>query len=103
VNKYQVILCWSEDDQVYVAEVPELPGCVAHGATQIDALQNANDAVRLWVETAREFGDAIPEPRGWRLLLACAVPGDSRLEREAPPLGAAGEAPRCGIRSTRAG
>ena len=45
------------------AEAPELPGCAAHGATQEDALGNALDAIRLWIDTAKEFGDPIPEPR----------------------------------------
>jgi predicted RNase H-like HicB family nuclease len=70
MNKYEVILYWSEEDQAFIAEVPELPGCMAHGATQTAALQNANEAVQLWIDTAREFGDPIPVPRGRRLMLA---------------------------------
>ena len=68
--KYEIIIYWSEDDQVYVAEVPELPGCAAHGHSQPDALQNANDAVELWLSTAHELGRAIPEPKGRRLAYA---------------------------------
>jgi len=70
MNKYEVIIYWSEEDQAFVAEVPELPGCVAHGATHEAALASAQDAVRLWLDTAREFGDAIPEPKGRRLMFA---------------------------------
>jgi predicted RNase H-like HicB family nuclease len=68
--KYEVIIYWSEEDGVFVAEVPELPGCAAHGPTQESALSNALDAIRLWLDTAKEFGDPIPEPKGRRLILA---------------------------------
>jgi predicted RNase H-like HicB family nuclease len=68
--KYEVIIYWSEEDSVFVAEVPELPGCAAHGPTQENALGSALDAVRLWIDTAKEFGDPIPEPKGRRLILA---------------------------------
>ena len=68
--KYEIILYWSRADAVFVAEVPELPGCMAHGETQEAALRNANEAMALWVDTAREFGDPIPEPKGERLMLA---------------------------------
>jgi predicted RNase H-like HicB family nuclease len=54
----------------FVADVPELPGCAAHGETQETALHNAQDAIRLWIDTAREFGDPIPEPKGRRLIFA---------------------------------
>ena len=68
--KYEVIIYWSEEDQAFIAEVPELPGCAAHGHTQESALANAQDAIRLWIDTAKEFGDAVPEPKGRRLILA---------------------------------
>ena len=68
--KYEVILYWSNADDAFVAEVPELAGCMAHGPTQAVALENVNQAIELWVETAREFGDPIPEPKGERLMLA---------------------------------
>jgi predicted RNase H-like HicB family nuclease len=68
--KYEVIIYWSTEDQTYVAEVPELPGCMAHGSTQQAALTNANEAIHLWIDTAREFGDPVPEPKGERLMLA---------------------------------
>jgi predicted RNase H-like HicB family nuclease len=70
VIKYEIIIYWSAEDDAFVAEVPELPGCAAHGASHEDALRNAQDAIRLWIDTAREFGDPIPEPRGRRLILA---------------------------------
>ena len=70
MHKYEMILYWSEEDQVFIAEVPELPGCMAHGDTQESALISANDAVQLWIETAQEFGDDVPEPKGRRLMLA---------------------------------
>lgn len=70
MHKYEVIIYWSNADDVFVAEVPELPGCIAHGETQEVALKNVNDAIGLWVDTAREFGDRIPEPKGERLMLA---------------------------------
>jgi predicted RNase H-like HicB family nuclease len=70
MGKYEVIIYWSEEDQVFIAEVPELPGCVAHGSTQQEALVQAQEAIQLWIDTAREFGDPIPEPKGRRLMLA---------------------------------
>jgi predicted RNase H-like HicB family nuclease len=70
MHKYEIILYWSNDDRVFVAEVPELPGCVAHGETQEVALANAQEATQLWIETALEFGDPIPQPKGRRLMLA---------------------------------
>jgi predicted RNase H-like HicB family nuclease len=70
MNRYEVIIYWSVEDRVFVAEVPELPGCAAHGATQEAALANAQEAIALWVETAKEFGDPVPEPKGRRLIFA---------------------------------
>lgn len=70
MHKYEIIIYWSNEDQVFVAEVPELPGCMAHGDTQESALAHANDAIQLWIDTAREFGDPVPEPKGERLMLA---------------------------------
>lgn len=70
MNKYEVIIYWSAEDDSFVADVPELPGCSAHGVTQELALSNAQEAISLWVETAKEFGDPIPEPKGRRLLSA---------------------------------
>lgn len=70
IFKYEVIIFWSDEDAAYVAEVPELPGCMAHGNTYELALENIREAMELWLETAREFGDPIPEPKGERLMLA---------------------------------
>jgi len=70
MHKYEIILYWSNEDQAFIAEVPELPGCIAHGSTQESALTNANEAIQLWIDTAREFGDPVPEPKGERLMLA---------------------------------
>jgi len=70
MQKYEIILYWSDEDSVFVAEVPELPGCTAHGDTQETALKNINDAIQLWIDTARELGKPIPAPRGRRLMLA---------------------------------
>jgi predicted RNase H-like HicB family nuclease len=67
--KYEIILYWSEEDDSFVAEVPELPGCAADGATYAEALANAEVVIQEWLETAREEGRAIPEPKG-RLLYA---------------------------------
>jgi len=62
--KYEVIIYWSEEDEAFVADVPELPGCSADGDTQETSLRNAQDAIRLWIDTANEFGDPVPEPKG---------------------------------------
>lgn len=70
MNKFEMIIYWSEEDNAFVVDVPELPGCMAHGDTQEDALQAANEAVDLWVETAREEGKPVPEPKGRRLMYA---------------------------------
>jgi predicted RNase H-like HicB family nuclease len=68
--KYETIIYWSEEDQVFVADVPELQGCMAHGDSPNQALANAQEAIQLWLDTAREFGDPIPEPKGRRLVFA---------------------------------
>ena len=68
--KYEIIIYWSDEDNVFIAEVPELPGCLAHGDTPDAALANAKEAVELWINTAKEFGDPIPKPKGRRLLYA---------------------------------
>ncbi len=69
-HKYEIIIYWSNEDQAFVAEVPELPGCMAHGDTHESALANADQAIQLWIDTALEFGDPVPEPKGQRLMLA---------------------------------
>ncbi|HEX9652140.1 MAG TPA: type II toxin-antitoxin system HicB family antitoxin [bacterium] len=70
MSKYEIILFWSNEDNVFVGEVPELPGCMAHGATEEEALNNVKTAIHLWIDTAKEFGDPVPEPKGRRLMLA---------------------------------
>lgn len=67
--RYEIILYWSEPDQAFIAEVPELAGCAADGATYKEALAAAEVGIAEWIETARELGRPIPEPRG-RLLYA---------------------------------
>ena len=70
MHKYETIIYWSAEDEVFIAEVPELPGCIAHGDTQTDAVAQAQEAVQLWIDTAIEFGDPVPEPKGRRLMFA---------------------------------
>lgn len=70
MEKYEIILYWSSEDKAFIAEAPELPGCMAHGDTREAALKNVQDAIELWIDTAKEFGDPIPEPKGRRLMLA---------------------------------
>jgi len=62
--KYEIILYWSEDDNAYIAEVPELAGCMADGPTAAAALCNVEQIAREWLETAQELGRPIPEPKG---------------------------------------
>jgi predicted RNase H-like HicB family nuclease len=62
--RYELIIYWSEEDGAFVAEVPELPGCAADGATYREAVAAAEVAIQEWVETARELGRPVPEPRG---------------------------------------
>ena len=70
MKKYEIIIFWSEDDQSYIADVPELPGCIAHGYSYETSLANAKNAIDHWIETAEEFGDPIPKPKGQRLVYA---------------------------------
>lgn len=67
--RYEVILYWSAEDEAFIAEVPELPGCAADGPTYEAALANVRVVIDEWIETAQELGRTIPEPRG-RLLYA---------------------------------
>lgn len=67
--KYEVIIYWSEEDETFIAEVPELPGCAADGETHQQALRNVEVVIREWMDTARELGRPIPKPRG-RLVFA---------------------------------
>jgi predicted RNase H-like HicB family nuclease len=63
-NKYEIIIYWSEEDNAYIAEVPELPGCMADGSTYHQALVNAEIAIKEWIETAKMLGRKIPKPKG---------------------------------------
>jgi predicted RNase H-like HicB family nuclease len=67
--KYEVIICWSQEDQAFIAEVPELPGCAADGATYQEALAQAEVAIQEGIETAEQLGRSIPMPKG-RLVFA---------------------------------
>ncbi len=67
--KYEIILYWSNDDDAFIAEVPELPGCTADGATYHEAVANVEVVIQEWIETAKELGRPIPTPRG-RLMYA---------------------------------
>jgi predicted RNase H-like HicB family nuclease len=67
--QFEIILYWSAEDQAFIAEVPELPGCAADGSTYQEALANAEIVIQEWIETARELGRPIPQPRG-RLMYA---------------------------------
>jgi predicted RNase H-like HicB family nuclease len=67
---YEIILYWSAEDNAYIAEVPELPGCMADGETYATALQNAERIIHEWLKTAEELGRTIPKPKGRRLMYA---------------------------------
>lgn len=68
-SRYEMIIYWSEPDGAFVAEVPELPGCMADGGSYAEAVANAEQVIQEWIETATELGRPIPEPRG-RLIYA---------------------------------
>lgn len=68
--KYEFIIYWSEDDGAFVADVPELPGCMAHGKTYEKALANVQKAAKLWIDTAKDLGRPVPEAKKRRLLYA---------------------------------
>ena len=70
MHMYEIIIYWSSEDNAFIAEAPELPGCMAHGPTQEAALLQCQEAIQLWIDTAREFGDPVPEPKGRRMMLA---------------------------------
>ena len=67
--KYEVIIYWSKDDKAFIAEVPELPGCMSDGQTYQAALENVEEIAREWIETAKQQGRAVPKPKG-RLVFA---------------------------------
>jgi len=69
MNKYEIIIYWSNDDKAFIAEVPELPGCAADGATYKEALANVEVIIKEWIATAKELGRPVPQPKG-RLVFA---------------------------------
>ncbi len=62
--KYEIVIYWSKEDDVFIAEVPELAGCMADGNTYIEAVENVQEVIQQWIETAKEIGRPIPEPKG---------------------------------------
>ena len=70
INRYEIIIYWSDEDKAFIADVPELPGCMAHGDTYESALGSIKAAMDLWINTAKEFNDLIPQPKGRRLAFA---------------------------------
>ena len=67
---YEIVIYWSNEDEAFVAEVPELPGCAAHGSSHEAALASVKEAMQLWIDTAIEFGDPVPPAKGHRLMFA---------------------------------
>ena len=63
-SKYEIIIYWSEKDEAFIAEVPELPGCMADGENYVEAVENAEQVIREWIETAESLGREIPTPKG---------------------------------------
>jgi predicted RNase H-like HicB family nuclease len=80
MNKYEIKIYWSGEDKVYIAEVPELLGCMTHGDTRTAALANAEEAIQLWVDTAKEFGNPIPKPRSARVTSRNSVSKKKRVD-----------------------
>jgi predicted RNase H-like HicB family nuclease len=68
-NSYEMVIWWSQDDEAYVVDVPELSGCMAHGKTRQEAIANAEAAIKFWIKIAKEDGLEVPQPRG-RLIFA---------------------------------
>jgi predicted RNase H-like HicB family nuclease len=64
MNKYEIIIYWSESDKLFLAEVPELPGCMADGHSYQEAVSNAEIIIKEWIETAKDLGREIPKPKG---------------------------------------
>jgi predicted RNase H-like HicB family nuclease len=69
MSRYEIIIYWSQQDDRFIAEVPELPGCMADGKTYSETLRNAEEVMREWIDYAKELGREIPEPKG-RLVYA---------------------------------
>lgn len=70
MNHYEIIIYWSDEDQAFLAEAPELPGCMVHGDSYEEALHNVRDVMTFWLDVAREQNDPIPTPKGRRLMYA---------------------------------
>ena len=70
MHKYEISLYSNNEDQAFIAEAPELPGCMTHGDDQETALRNVKGAMQFWIERARELGQPVPQPKGERLMLA---------------------------------
>lgn len=70
MSYYEIFLYWSPEDQAFLAEAPELPGCMAHGNSYEEALRNVQDAMAFWLDVAHEQGEPIPVPKGRRLMYA---------------------------------
>ena len=68
MHRYQILVAWSPEDRVFVAQVPDLPGCVAHGRSETEARDNARSAIDLYLEDLSATGDSIPEPKQYHLL-----------------------------------
>jgi predicted RNase H-like HicB family nuclease len=64
MTRYELVIYWSSEDETFVVEIPELPGCMADGKTYDDAVRNAEVAIREWIETARELGREVPPAKG---------------------------------------
>ena len=69
MHKYELVIYWSSDDEAFVVQVPDLPGCMAHGDTPASAAEQAQEAIELWIDTARVDGVAVPSPRRHRELV----------------------------------
>lgn len=69
-HKYELVIWWSDEDNVFIVDVPEFPGCMAHGSTLNAAVANSQDAISFWLEVARETGRAVPRPSGRRTMPA---------------------------------
>jgi len=70
MSRFEIIIFWSDEDQCFVAEVPELPGCMAHGNSHEAALAQVKQAIQLWLDTAQSVGRSVPQARGGRLIFA---------------------------------
>ena len=70
MNRYQILVAWSPEDDLFLAQVPDLPGCIAHGANKEEALECAKAAIELYLEDLSQTGDSVPEPKEYQLLSA---------------------------------